>query len=413
MIKKHTIGYSASFGLAIQGALFICAVVVILWVFITPALGQNLQQIVAPSASWQAFAMSADGNKLVAASGSGASFGAIYTSTNFGNTWVSNNVPALRFWGSVASSADGSVLGAAVNATAGGGPIYISTNSGVNWQLQTLPNLTWSSLAISADGSEIKALSQEYSSSSIFSSTNCGATWTSNSLPVDGLPSIATSSDGSKIILGASLILISTNSGTTWMTNILLGKSGSCHVASSADGNKLVVATQLIYTSTNFGSTWITNDAPNATWTDVASSADGTRLIALASTYPPWADSHGIIYTSTNSGTTWVSNNVPLSYWISAGLSADGNNAVVVAGNGGGVWVSHTIAAPTLNLKPTGDSMKLSWLIPSTNYVLQKSSDLISWMSVTDTPTFYLTNLNNVLTISPSNSNGFYRLATP
>ncbi|HEY5298864.1 MAG TPA: hypothetical protein VIK59_13235 [Verrucomicrobiae bacterium] len=48
--------------------------------------------------------------------------------------------------------------------------------------------------------------------------------------------------------------------------------------------------------------------------------------------------------------------------------------------------------------------------MPSTNFVLQQSSDLISWSSVTATPALNLTNLNNELMLSPSNSNGFFRL---
>jgi hypothetical protein len=66
-----------------------------------------------------------------------------------------------------------------------------------------------------------------------------------------------------------------------------------------------------------------------------------------------------------------------------------------------------------LNVLPAGSNLAISWLIPSTNFVVQQSSDLISWVDLTNTPTLNLTNLNNELIISPTNSSGFYRLNTP
>jgi photosystem II stability/assembly factor-like uncharacterized protein len=53
-------------------------------------------------------------------------------------------------------------------------------------------------------------------------------------------------------------------------------------VASSADGTKLVALVDggQIYTSTDSGVTWTARDS-NRDWIDVASSADGTKLVAL------------------------------------------------------------------------------------------------------------------------------------
>jgi hypothetical protein len=45
--------------------------------------------------------------------------------------------------------------------------------------------------------------------------------------------------------------------------------------------------------------------------------------------------------------------------------------------------------------------------------VLQQSADLFSWADVTDAPALNLTNLQNQVTLTPSNSTGFYRLKTP
>ena len=60
-------------------------------------------------------------------------------------------------------------------------------------------------------------------------------------------------------------------------------------IASSADGTKLVAAVieGSIYTSTNSGITWTLTGAPTNRWAGVASSADGTRLVAVAESPNP------------------------------------------------------------------------------------------------------------------------------
>jgi hypothetical protein len=126
-------------------------------------------------------------------------------------------------------------------------------------------------------------------------------------------------------------------------------------IASSADGTKLVaVADQnngnigAIYTSTNSGSTWVMTKAPNLDWNWVASSADGNYL--AATTYGQG------IYTSTNAGTTWVTTTEsPNSCW-SIASSTDGSHLVAgtssgnlyLSTNAGGTWSSLT------NLSPQG-----------------------------------------------------------
>jgi hypothetical protein len=63
-----------------------------------------------------------------------------------------------------------------------------------------------------------------------------------------------------------------------------------------------------------------------------------------------------------------------------------------------------------LNLSISSSNLAISWTIPSTNFVLQQSPELISWADVTNAPALNLTNLNNELSLSPTNSSGFFRL---
>lgn len=116
-------------------------------------------------------------------------------------------------------------------------------------------------------------------------------------------------------------------------------------VASSADGSKLVavVSGGSIYTSTNSGLSWISNNAPIKSWSSVASSVDGKKLVAVVH--------EGPIYTSTNGGTTWISNNAPTKRWWGVASSADGDKLVAVANNGqiytstnsGTIWISNSV----------------------------------------------------------------------
>jgi hypothetical protein len=75
----------------------------------------------------------------------------------------------------------------------------------------------------------------------------------------------------------------------------VVGATPSASLGSTASG--------FIYVSTNSGATWIQSDAPSKVWSSVASSSDGTKLVAVTMNYPANAS---WIYTSTNSGVTWI-----------------------------------------------------------------------------------------------------------
>ncbi len=129
-------------------------------------------------------------------------------------------------------------------------------------------------------------------------------------------------------------------------------------VASSADGSKLVAViggqgarTGSIYVSTNSGASWQLTSAPSLWWQCVASSADGSKLVAGASGLT------GAIYTSTNSGMTWTKTTAPAVSWSCASSSADGSKLVAAAGtfftytvgplytsgDGGATWISNNV----------------------------------------------------------------------
>src|SRR5258706_1883720 len=110
-------------------------------------------------------------------------------------------------------------------------------------------------------------------------------------------------------------------------------------VASSADGTKLVAASDTlhvilnnftidgsIYLSTDSGQTWTqATNAPIAEWISVCSSADGSKLAAIVAS--------GSIYISIDAGKTWVATETPSQFLDCISCSADGNKLVAGAWN--------------------------------------------------------------------------------
>lgn len=129
-------------------------------------------------------------------------------------------------------------------------------------------------------------------------------------------------------------------------------------VASSADGTQLIAADlsggHQINVSSSGGATW-RSYGPAASWRGLASSADGTKLAAAA-----W---DGPIYTSVNSGVTWTATASPTNSWRSIASSADGTklaagafgeNVVEVSTNSGANWRAATGA-------PSGGLVLVAW----------------------------------------------------
>ena len=69
-------------------------------------------------------------------------------------------------------------------------------------------------------------------------------------------------------------------------------------------------------------------------------------------------------------------------------------------------------AAPLLSLAASAGTPIISWLVPSSSFVLQENSDLATtnWTDVPSTPSLNFTNLHYELTLSPVGTSRFYRL---
>src|SRR5437879_3642701 len=167
-----------------------------LFTLVNPALAQTWTQTSAPITNWSAIASSADGSKFVAA----VSGGGVYTSTNSGDTWTPTSAPTTN-WQSVASSADGGRLIAVVN----GGGIFTSPDAGATWTMANVPNANWYAVASSGDGATLLAAVGAapvpfggWIQGPVFRSSDSGVSWSDTGLPNLSWTSVACSADGTK-----------------------------------------------------------------------------------------------------------------------------------------------------------------------------------------------------------------------
>jgi len=290
---------------------------------------------------WTSVASSADGSKLVAVGG-----GYIHTSTDSGATW--NKRGTWDYWTAVASSADGNKLVAVSNGALtdafgeNHGNIFISTDSGISWTQgnNNQGSGNWFSVASSSNGSKLAVFGtacMDGCQSWFLASTDSGFSWTQ---PNDySYPA---------------------NYGDAWTwTQTNDNGRGWVLLASSSDGSKLVAVVPggHIYTSVDSGAYW-TQEGMSNNWTAVASSSDGSKLVAVVG--------DGFIYTSADSGATWTQRGVSEN-WTAVASSGDGSKLVAAVGDGfiytstdfGATWTQRGVSDDWSSVASSTDGSKL------------------------------------------------------
>ena len=171
-----------------------------------------------------------------------------------------------------------------------------------------------------------------------------------------------------------------------------------------------------IWTSTDGGTNWTERtDAPVESWYAIASSADGTKLVAAAR--DEYGNGPGPIYTSADSGVTWVSNNMVPEWWSSVASSADGSNLVACSGNltNGSLapsQIATSMPHPWLTAEFDGTNADLTWPWPMEGYRLQQKPRVAAttWTDVTNVPV--VTNLQYQVIVPPLAGEGYFRLSS-
>jgi photosystem II stability/assembly factor-like uncharacterized protein len=246
-------------------------------------------------------AISDDGSKLIVsesctkrnAKGLCEAFGNIYTSNDYGLTWIRQENAGSRYWKGVASSSEGKIL----HAVSYPGDIYRSEDFGINWKKITCCDRSWWTISSSGDGEKIVAA--EY---------------------ISPKGTISTSVDG----------------GKSWSDSLSAGRRNWYKVASSLDGSKIAAIDVggFIYTSEDFGVNWKANTSVGQkTWWSIDISGDGSVIAAVAE------DSNIVI--SNDSGISWKS--VLLlkgNQWNSIAISGDGSKIFALGDYGAGLYFS-------------------------------------------------------------------------
>ncbi len=258
----------------------------------------------APLTNWVSVACSADATHIIAGASSLSgypSWGIIYLSTDSGATWTRATAPSTN-WSSVASSADGTRLLAVSLGTypLRAGMIYTSSDYGSTWVPVLSDGLLrrWVSVATSAEGRRAVAAAfyEDGGSGPIYASSDYAATWAELPATSNMWSAVASSADGNYLV-GSSWLrsgprpasfYFSRDAGATWAAASAPGSDWWSCVAASADGSKFIAAVGDYYAgpvavSTNGGVVWTATDAPSLKWSAVACSADGCKAWAAAS----------------------------------------------------------------------------------------------------------------------------------
>jgi hypothetical protein len=287
-------------------------------------------------------ASSTDGTKLVAT----VYGGGIYTSTDSGATWSAKAVMPLN-WRAIASSADGVTLAAAVY----NGEIWKSNDSGASWT-EISSTRKWSGISISDDGNIFAAV---VSGGTVYVSLNGGGAWASptsiNNVAKDLWNSIACNTDCSNIALSSTSGRSALVDGTgtyiagsmvndkflTWSSvaidgsgSLVIGVTNSGAIRTADPGTGALTAQKIASASVNFR--------------DIAISSDGSKIITGA-----WRN---YLFTSTESysdlakldSSPATSNSVPTALWRAVASSSNGTKLVAAVFNGlDSTWCKSTM----------------------------------------------------------------------
>eukprot|EP01032_Pedospumella_encystans_P018957 gene18957-21566_t len=290
-----------------------------------------------PAGSWVAVASDASGKNLV-----GVVYGrGIYTSGNYGQSWVSTSAPA-EIYGTITCDSTGKYLVAVSN-----NGIFTSNSSGLIWYLTSAPAGLYIGVDSDSSGRYIDAVVY---GGGVWSSDDYGASWVeSNPLPqswngitvsqtgqrivgitkTDGIfayqdtssfaPSVGPTARPSfaPSVFDPNATLSPTSTPLIPWTQSSVATHSWSSIASDLTGQYLVASEQTnggLWTSVNYGTNWTMQfSIQNVIWNRVVSDATGVYLAAAVQS--------GGIYTSRDAGMTWKETTAEKNAWY--GLASD------------------------------------------------------------------------------------------
>jgi len=282
---------------------------------------------------WRQVAISADGKYQTAIAA--AVNKEIYTSSDYGKTFIQSATSGSRSWYGIAMSSDGKYQ----TATVIYGDIYISSDYGITWIGVSAGGLAWTNVAMSGDGQfQVAITGGEGAGEYIYISYDYGATWSQKG-ESSTWQRVACSSDGRYITvtdLGNNLYG-SEDYGETWSRKSI---SSSWHgVAMSSDGKYQTAVednvTKKIYVSSDYGASFSQKGMVGA-YVGAAMSANGKYQLVTCETYKSGGGEYSI-HISDDYGQTWIIlYDTRMGSWIDIKMSSDGK--FIIAANDGGIY---------------------------------------------------------------------------
>lgn len=216
------------------------------------------------------------------------------------------------------------------------------------------------------------------------------------------------------VLTAYGVLYISSNLGETWDGSRSPGALAFCTDPDvSFDASVLLAPGEPLrdyglHVSTNGGRSWTTANLPAGLW-KARAAADGNRLIAVG-----MHEASPLFYTSSDAGASWVEGPRLPANTVTLCNSADATR-VVAAVHGGGIYVLQQKPSFTLRIRPCGDTLTLSWLIPAVPCWLEQSLSPNSgtWDKVEADPTLNARTLSCEILLAPGSGPAFYRLHSP
>ncbi len=304
-----------------------------------------------------------------------------------------------------------------------GGKIWTSSNYGNTWIEQTTsPTKNWYGVACSDDGTIVYAVDDydaaDPTTGKLWKSTDSGATFTSiypslGSISWGSIHPIVCSSDGQFILAyGGNYIFFGYNYGGTFVQQNGAGNRNWYGVTLSDDGSKAVaivysgsIWTGAINVASGVG-TWTErlSDTPRD-WTCIAGSSDGVYLVAGIYLNYMWV--------SRDSGVNWteqgasLANPSPQYGWAGVTISDDGSSIAAVENDSG-----QKISLATYSSGVDYDWSEATNSIANTYLTIRGSSTLANMIANTQGQAVYVTSDSGVNWINTAGNNSFSTIAS-
>jgi photosystem II stability/assembly factor-like uncharacterized protein len=298
----------------------------------------------------------------------------IYTSTNYGVSWIASN-SITGNWIKVSMSSTGKYQSAIYEInTNWDQDIYTSDDYGVNWTVRD-SSRNWISISMSSSGQYQTAVVQAVIPAGIigivYNSIDYGVTW--SLVPSMGnynYYDVCVSSTGKYqyIVYNSGTIIVSSNYGNTFNKYVYVsGISYIYKIAVSSNTQYQTISTGYIYTSNDYGTSWVQKTTPGIKeWNSLSMSSSGQYQCIASSSY------FTSMYLSIDYGTTWspISNN---SFWYGISISYTGQYIITSNSWSGlslGVYTSTatvSISSFTFNLD-NGTTFFITSFPPTANY---------------------------------------------